>query len=312
MRSAAVAALCVTAATAFATPAPGLDTCSGSSDPACLHGKQSAEEDVGLLQVRRGEGGHVAAREGANGCPNSLMWSIIEGRARSLFDEKIKSRMPFDAEHTWNNQSLSYGGCDGTVTANTKMKAAGCLHLGKFKCLRAKCKENNWLLGCMRYSPLYFSVNGWAKELSFEASADGTASWGSGCKNGTGTAALDDAKTSFKVVSPAMSGKGSMDLKINPPNDADVTAPDISALSVTYDHFENFQCTLGGEKFPACVSALDYLNTKEFQNEIAEAIKDSLSMLSEKLDEYLKENGVFLEQPAPGQQPERIPAPEDV
>jgi len=239
-----------------------------------------AEEDSSLLQVRR-----------ASGCPNSFAWSAIETVAKTLFSSKIADQLPFEANHTFLDQSFNHSGCSGTVTGLAKMSIDADFRLDAMKCVSATCTVHSWF-GCTEYSPIQISVSLSASTLAFKAFLDGSASWGSGCPDGAGSAKMVDDTMSFTVTNPALAGAGTVDLVVAfPPQISD---PSISSVSISYGDIGDVECSMDGHPFVACIDAMDYLNTDEFKQGLAKASSTALKNINEGLAKQLENTGVSL------------------
>jgi hypothetical protein len=295
---------------ASASTSPG---CQGSASE-CPSNPVGAEEDGSLLQVRKLPVRQIpieafnstAVAVAAGGCPNSFTWGIIQAAASSVFNSRIDEYLPFTASHTWSEQTFSYAGCSGTVTGFANISASVDLSLDELRCMSASCKSANWFGMCTEYDPMHISLVASARSLSVVAYANGSASWGAGCVNGSGSAHLRNARTSFTLEKAEVSGSGNVNLLVSPPT---ISSPEISSVNIDYDGLGDVECSCDGHPIPACVEASTYVSTPDFKKGLVDAIEGQLSQINQALADLLDSLGLSLEQLAAGKA-EFHPTPE--
>lgn len=274
-----------------ATSSP--DTCEGLAE--C-----PAEEDASLLQVRAHPDLSLMVADVADvagpGCPSEGVWGILQFAAQQVFNSLIVQYVPFSANHTFDHQDVSYGNCSANVTGTAFMTANGSFAMSKLICNSATCARANWLGLCEEYNPMNMTVGMTAKDLTFEAYLNGTASWNENCLHGMGSAKVNNIKLSFTVANVEAEGTGALDLIVGPP--PNISLPHVSGLSLSYSNISNVECTEEGQPFDACIGAVEYLNTPEFKQALMDAIDAALAQWGSSLDSLLASLGLGLNEVA--------------
>jgi len=246
--------------------APAWGSCHGSAECSAPPDLNDVNEEVSLLQAHRSLAKRMALTTTAQsgpGCPNAFTMRILQDAASAAFNKYIGKT--FDAD----------------------------LKLEQIACNNAVCaKKVGWT--CAGYEPLNATVAVSASSMSFEAYANGDASWDLGCLNGSsGNVSVSNGKTSFTVKNFRASLTGTMDVVISPPS---ASSPSISALEITYDSIEDIECTQNGKPVDTCVDAITYLNTAEFKQAMASAIQRALDHMNEYFGPMLEDSRLSFEQ----------------